>query len=160
MPSKTFIRILNGVKITVIVENTTETPSDILDGSHTKKTRKMDIGWVLSQVFNLEYTCSQSAWDKMIERRKLFCKKQFDSENFTKEEGDLLAQLTTELSNDYHWHGNNDTLYQELFNELNKFKELELLKNKPILTESEKKYRLEKAKQLFDELKRGRGLIS
>lgn len=157
MPSKKFVRILDGVKITVIVEKTKETPADILDGKPTKKTEKMDLGWVLSKFFGLEYTYSQATWYKMMERRKLFCKKQFDEANFTKEEGILLADLTTELS-DYFWRGESDTLYTELYHELIQFRDLEAAQKRSMLTEAEKAERLEKAKQILKELRQKRGL--
>jgi predicted ATPase len=108
---------------------------------------------VLTQIFDMEYTYDEGTWKKMLDRRRLFAKKMFDEANFTKEEADKLAELTSELSD---YAGNYaDGLFYEFVHELDKSGGLEAYR-KITLTDDEKKQRREDAEKLLAKLRQKR----
>jgi len=108
---------------------------------------------VLTQIFDMEYTYDEKTWNKMLDRRELFAKKMFDEANFTKEESEKLAKLTSELSD---YAGNYaDGLFYEFIYELDKSGGLAAYR-KINLTDEEKQKRREDAERLLAKLKQKR----
>jgi len=108
---------------------------------------------VLTQIFEMEYTYDEETWNEMLDRRKLFAKKMFDEANFTKEEAEKLANLTTKLSD---YAGNYaDGLFYEFVYELDKSGGLDAYR-KINLTEEEKQKRHAEATRLLEKLRQKR----
>ncbi len=108
---------------------------------------------ILTQIFDMEYTYDDSTYLEMLERRRLVAKNMFEPQNMTQEEKELLAQLTTKLS-DYS-ENYADGLFYEFIHELEKSGGLAAYREVS-LDEGEKLEREKKAALLFEQLKQKR----
>lgn len=142
---KKFTRKLGDKLFTVIISKFNGIESDTLNDKPTKKFVGCTIDAVLSKL-GLDYTYDEATYNQMLDRRVLFAKRQFDNANFTKEDGEKLAELTTKLSD---YAGNYaDGLFYEFVNELEKIGGLEAYRRND-LSEGKKEWGATKGVDYF-----------
>lgn len=108
---------------------------------------------ILTQIFEMEYTYDEDTYNEMLTRRKLFAKQLHDKENFTQQDAQRLANLTTKLS-DYSANYA-DGLFYEFIYELEKSGGLDAYRQLN-LSEEEKTLRRKKAEEILEELRKKR----
>lgn len=151
---KKFTRKLGNNLITITVSKVkgNDIESDTLNDKPTQKFVGCTVDAVLSKL-GLDHTYDETTYNEMLDRRVLFAKRQFDKDNFTKEDAEKLAQLTTKLSD---YAGNYaDGLFYEFVNELEKTGGLAAYRRND-LSESEKEARRLEAAELLVKLKSNR----
>ncbi len=106
---------------------------------------------VLTQIFKMAYTYSQADYTKMVERRRLFAKKEFDKSNFTPDDANQLQELTIELNGYSENYG--DGLFYAFVHELDKLNKLDAFKE-VVFTDDEREQRYKEAREILEKLRK------